>query len=59
MVDLKLEIPVTDKVEIDAETLAAINRGIDDAGQGRTVSIDELRAMTPHWISKLDSPKAC
>jgi hypothetical protein len=40
MVDLKLQIPATDKDEVDSETLAAI-----DANDGRSVSIDEVRKM--------------
>ena len=44
MVDLKLRVPATDKVGVDAETLAAIDRGIKDADEGRTVPIDEVRA---------------
>ena len=58
MIDLKLEIPVTDKVKVDAETLAAIDRGIKDADEGRTVSIDEVREMIPKWISKFESQKS-
>ena len=58
MIDLKLEIPVTDKVKVDAETLAAIDRGIKDADEGRTVSIDEVRKMIPKWISKFESQKS-
>ena len=57
MVDLKLQVPATDKVEVDAETLAAIDRGIRDADEGRTVSIDEVRKMIPTWISKFESQK--
>ena len=55
MVDLKLEAPVTDKVEVDTSTLAAIDRGIKDAEQGHTVPIDEVRKMIPKWISKFES----
>jgi predicted transcriptional regulator len=51
MVDLKL----TEEVEVDAETLLAIDRGIKDANEGRTVSIDEARKMIPQWISKSES----
>jgi len=29
MVDLKLQVPVTDKFEVNAETLTAIDRGIE------------------------------
>ena len=57
MVDLKLQVPATDKVEVDAETLAAIDRGIKDADEGRTVPIDEVRKMIPKWISKFESRK--
>jgi predicted transcriptional regulator len=57
MVDLKLQVPVTEQVEVDAETLAAIDRGIKDADEGRTVSIDEARKMIPKWISKFESQK--
>ena len=57
MVDLKLQIPATDKVEVDAETLAAIERGTRDAEEGRTVSIEEVRAIIPKWISKFESQK--
>ena len=57
MVDLKLQVPVTDKVQVDAETLAAIDRGIKDADEGRTVSIDDVRKMIPKWISKFESQK--
>jgi predicted transcriptional regulator len=57
MVDLKLQVPTTDKVEVDAETLAAIDRGLKDADEGRTVPIDEVRKMIPKWISKFESQK--
>jgi predicted transcriptional regulator len=57
MVDLKLEVPATDKVEVDAETLAAIDRGINDADEGRTTPIDEVRKMIPRWISKFELQK--
>jgi len=55
MVDLKLQVPVTEEVEVDAETLLAIDRGIKDANEGRTISIDEARKMIPQWISKFES----
>jgi predicted transcriptional regulator len=55
MVDLKLQIPATDKVQVDAETLTAIDRGIKDADEGRSVPIDEVFEMIPQWISKFGS----
>ena len=57
MVDLKLDIPARNKVEVDLETLAAIDRGIKDADEGHTVSMDEVREMIPKWISKFESQK--
>jgi hypothetical protein len=55
MVDLKLQVPATDEVEVDAETLAAIDHGIKDANEGRTIPIDEVRKMIPKRISKFES----
>ena len=46
-----------DKVVVDPETLAAIDCGIKDAEEGRTVSIDDVRNMIPKWIAKLESQK--
>ena len=55
MVDLKLQVPVTEEIEVDAETLVAIDRGIQAADEGRTVPLDEVRKMIPEWISKFES----
>jgi predicted transcriptional regulator len=57
MADLKLQVPVTEEVEVDAATLTAIDRGTKDAREGRTVPIDEVRKMIPQWISKFESQK--
>ena len=57
MIDLKLEVPVAEEVEVNAKTLAAIDRGVKDADEGRTVPIDEARQMIPQWISKFESQK--
>jgi predicted transcriptional regulator len=56
-VDLNLQVPVTDKIDVDAETLAGIDRGILDADDGRTVSIEEVRQTISKWISKFESHK--
>ena len=50
-------MPATEEVEVDEETLAKIDRGIKDADEGRTVSLDEARKMIPQWISKFESQK--
>ena len=55
MMDLKLEVPITEEVEVDAKTLAAIDRGIADADAGRVVPLDEVRKLVR--IPKFDSPK--
>jgi predicted transcriptional regulator len=57
MADLKLEVPVTEEVEVDARTLAAIDRGAADADAGRTVPLEEIRKRIPQWISKFESQK--
>lgn len=55
--DLKLQVPVTDKVDVEAETLEAIDRGIKDADEGRTVSIEGVRQTIPKWFSRFESRK--
>lgn len=57
MVDLKFQVPATESVEVDAATLRAIDRGIEDVEAGRTVSLDEARQLIPKWISKFESQK--
>ncbi len=57
MLDLKIQVPVTEEVEVSQETLAAIDRGVADADNGRTVSIEEVRKLIPEWISKFESQK--
>jgi len=46
-----------DDFEEDEETLTAIDRGIKAAGEGRVVSLDEVRKMMPEWIRKFESRK--
>ena len=57
MADPKFNLPVTEEVEVDADTLAAIDRGIKDADEGRTVPLEEVRKMIPQWISTFESQK--
>ena len=57
MEDLQLEVPATDEVEVDAKTLAAIDRGAADADAGRMVSLEKARKLVPQWISKFQSQK--
>ena len=46
-----------EEFEEDEETLAAIDRGIKAADEGRTVSLEEVRKMIPEWIAKFESHK--
>lgn len=57
MQDLKFEVPAVDEVTVDAQALAAIDRGIEDADSGRTLLIEDVRKMIPEWISKFESQK--
>jgi predicted transcriptional regulator len=43
--------------EENAETLAAIDRGIEDVKAGRVVSLEEARKYIDQWHSKSSSPK--
>jgi predicted transcriptional regulator len=55
MVDLKLQQPATEEVEVDAAAAAAIQRGIKAAEEGRTVPAEEVRKLIPQWISKFST----
>ena len=55
MQDLQVQVPATDEVQVEAATLTAIDRGVQAAGEGRTVSLEEARKMIPKWISKFES----
>ena len=56
MTDLKLQVPATEEVEVDAETLAAIDRGLADAQAGRLVSAEEVRKRVAEWNIKYSTP---
>jgi predicted transcriptional regulator len=55
MVDLKSQVPATQEVEVDSETLAAIDRGIRAADEDRTVPLEDAQKMIPKWIAKFES----
>jgi predicted transcriptional regulator len=59
MAEAKTDFFVTSEetVEVEAPTLVAIDRGLRDAAEGLTVSIDEVRKLIPQWISKFESRK--
>jgi predicted transcriptional regulator len=52
-----LEDPAPILDEEDEETLAAIDEGIRDADEGRTVQIEEVRKQMREWITASSSQK--
>jgi predicted transcriptional regulator len=57
MVELRLDHPVPVSKEEDEATLAAIDRGIGAAEEGRGVSTEEARQRVERWLSKSSTPK--
>ncbi len=57
MAELKLDHPVPMTEEEDEATLAAIDRGIKAADEGRVVSLKEVRRRIQEWLSKSSSAK--
>jgi len=55
MADLRLQEPVKEEVEVDAQTMAAIDRGVVAADEGRVVSSHEARELVSTWISKFST----
>ena len=46
-----------DEVEVDEETLAAIDRGIKAADEGRVVPLEEVKRRMQEWHTKSSSRK--
>ena len=57
MLDLKLQEPVTEEVEVDDQTLAGIDRGLKAVKEGRVVSSEEARRRIEKWLIKSSTPK--
>jgi predicted transcriptional regulator len=48
-----LFVSTEEEVEVDAETEAAIDRGLRDADEGRGVPAEQVRGLLSKWISNL------
>jgi predicted transcriptional regulator len=46
-----------EELEVDEETLAAIDRGIKAADEGRVVPLEEVRRRMQEWNTKSSSRK--
>jgi len=58
MAEAQFDRPVPQLTEQeDDETLAAIDRGSEDAKAGRVVSLEEARRYIDQWHSRSSSPK--
>jgi predicted transcriptional regulator len=52
-IDFDNPVPLPD--EEDEGTLAAIDRAIKSADEGRAIPLEEVRKMIPKWIAKFES----
>ena len=57
MVEFNADHPVPITEEEDEATLAAIDRGIRSAEEGRVVSSEEARQRVEQWLTKSSTPK--
>jgi predicted transcriptional regulator len=57
MAELKLDHPVPMTKEEDETTLAAIDRGIQDADHGRVISAGEARQRVQQRLTKSSKPR--
>jgi predicted transcriptional regulator len=53
--NINQSVPILD--EEDEATLAAIDRGIQSADEGRVVSLEVVRRRMNGWLTKSSSPK--
>jgi predicted transcriptional regulator len=47
-----LFVSTEEEVEIDADTAAAIDRGLRDADEGKLISSEEVRKLLDRWKEK-------
>lgn len=57
MRDLKFQEPVTQKVKVNAEILAGIDRGLKAVKEGRLVSAEKARQRIQKWLTKSSTQK--
>jgi hypothetical protein len=44
-----------ESIEVDPETLAAIDHALEAVKQGRVIPLENVRRLIPGWISKFES----
>ena len=57
MADLKWDVPNTDEVELSPEELAEIDEAVRECENGRTYSVEEVRAMMHQWLAEFAAQK--
>jgi hypothetical protein len=57
MADLRFDLPATDEIELDEESLAEIGRRRERAKNGCSVPIEDVRKLIPKWISEFASQR--
>lgn len=57
MPEVRVDQPVPIAEDEDEATLAAIDRGIRAAEEGRVVAVEEARRRVQEWLSKSATPK--
>ncbi len=55
--EIDFDDPASVADDEDRKALDAIDEGIRDARDGRTVPMEEIRKLLPQWITASSSPK--
>jgi predicted transcriptional regulator len=50
-------VSTDEEVEVDAETAAAIDRGLREAKEGKLISADEVRKLLAKWKERFSPPQ--
>lgn len=50
-------VSTDEEVEVDAQTAAAIDRGLREVEEGKLIPADEVRKLLPKWKEKFSTPQ--